>query len=175
MKRIKKVGVAIVYVLLALILTFNIYNFVNLKVLKNDMTTVGGYSMLEVVSGSMEPSIHIGDMIIIDTKDKIYNANDIVTFYDENGSFVTHRIISRTGDIVITQGDNNESPDPEFHTSKIVGKFVFRIQGLGFLLKAFQSPMTMVLILIIGVLICVLVSTDSEGNPIKSEEEKEFE
>ena len=57
MKRIKKVGVAIVYVLLALILTFNIYNFVNLKVLKNDMTTVGGYSMLEVVSGSMEPSI----------------------------------------------------------------------------------------------------------------------
>ena len=47
-------------------------------------------------------------------------------------------------EIVITQGDNNESPDPEFHTSKIVGKFVFRIQGLGFLLKAFQSPMTMV-------------------------------
>lgn len=175
MKRIKKVAVAIVYILLALILTYNIYNFVNIRILENDMTTIGGYSMLEVVSGSMEPNIHIGDMIIIDTEAREFNANDIVTFYDENGSFVTHRIISRTGDMVITQGDNNDSPDPEFHTSKIVGKYVFKIHGLGFLLKAFQSPMTMVLILIIGVLVCVLVSTDSEGNPIKSEEEKEFE
>lgn len=175
MKRIKKVAVAIVYILLALVLTYNIYNFVNIKVLGNDMTSVLGYSMLEVVSGSMEPTIHVGDMIIIDTKDDDYNANDIVTFYDENGSFVTHRIISRVGTMVTTKGDNNDSLDPEFATDRIVGKYVFKIQGLGFMFKALQSPITMILVLIVGVLVCVLVSTDSEGNPIKSEEEKEFE
>lgn len=175
MKRIKKVLFTLVTIILIIVLSYNAYNFINVKILKNDMTSIFGYSILEVVSGSMEPSIHVGDMIIIDTKDKNYNVKDVVTFYDEHGSFVTHRIISLDGNYMITKGDNNNSEDKMTSTNKIVGKYVTRVPGMGKVIGAFKSPFTMIMILVIGILACVLLSTDSDGNPILDEEEKEYE
>lgn len=176
MKILKQIIFTIVTIILVLLLTYNVYNFVSIKILKKDIATVFGYAILEVVSGSMEPTIHVGDMIVIDTYDEMYEKDDIVTFYDKEGSFTTHRIIDIDGEEMTTKGDNNNTKDTEAITKeKIVGKYIFKIGGAGIILAAFKSPLTMALILIIGVLICVLVSTDKEGNPILTEEEKEYE
>ncbi len=175
MKLAKKILVKFVYVLLVLLVAFNVYQFVSIKVLKQDLSTVGGYAMLEVISGSMEPTLDIGDIIIIDTNEKRFRENDIVTFRDVNGSFVTHRIIEINGSKMITQGDANNSPDEEMETKVIVGKYVRRFKGLGILLKSIQNPIVMILILIIGIVICFLGSTDKDLVPKDlSEEEKEF-
>lgn len=174
MKVIKRILTIIITIILVTIFTYNIYNLINIKVLKKDISPVFGYTMLEVVSGSMEPTIHVGDMIIVDTLAKNYKENDIITFRDENGALVTHRIISLDGSKMITKGDNNDSPDPENTTDQIIGRYVTKLNGLGRIMAAFKSPMTMVLILIIGIITCVLVSTDKEGNPILEEDEKEF-
>lgn len=175
MKGIKRLLAIVITIILTLILIFNVYNMICVRVLGKDLATINGYGVLEVVSGSMEPTIHVGDMIIIDTKDKEYNEQEIVTFYDKQGSFVTHRIISLDGDVMITKGDNNDSEDGEVQTSKIVGTYVTKLNGVGKILSAFKSPLTMVMILIIGILTCVFVSTDKDGNPVMSEEEKELE
>lgn len=174
MKVIKRILTIVITIILVTIFTYNVYNIINIKVLKKDTTPVFGYSMLEVVSGSMEPTIHVGDMIIIDLLGNNFQENDIVTFKDENGALVTHRIISLNGNEMITKGDNNDSEDPVNTTDTIIGKYVTRISGLGRILAAFKSPLTMGLILFIGVLTCILVSTDKEGNPIVEEEDKEF-
>jgi len=174
MKIFKKVLFTFITIFLGLIVVYNIYNFISVKVLNKDIATVNGYALLEVVSGSMEPTIHVGDMIIIDTKAKEYQENDIVTFYDNEGSFTTHRIVSIDEDTMITKGDNNQSQDDEMPVENILGKYVFKVTNFGRILSSLKSPFTLIMVLVVGILVCVLLSVDKEGNPILEEDEKEF-
>ena len=91
MKTFKRVLVGIISTLLGLILIFNIYNVICLKILHKDLATINGYGILEVVSGSMEPTINIGDLIVINTKAKDFEKNDIITFYDGNSSLSIYK------------------------------------------------------------------------------------
>lgn len=175
MKRVKKIVFVILSILLGLILLFSIYNFVSIKILHKDLASINGYAILEVVSGSMEPTIHKGDMIIINTKEKNYKENDIITFRGKENEFVTHRIISIDKDMMITKGDNNNTEDDAIKTSSIVGKYVAKITGGGRIISSFKNPFTLAMIFIIGLLACILLSTDSDGKPILEKEEKEFQ
>ncbi len=172
MKIVKRLLIGIVTVLLTLMFVFNIYNFISIKILHKDIADFGGFAILEVVSGSMEPTIHIGDLIIIDTKANLYQKDDIVTFYDENGSFVTHRIVSINENEMITKGDNNNTEDEATDVSKIVGRYVTKISNAGKILASFKNPLVLLLILVIGLLFCFLISTDKDGKPILTEKEK---
>lgn len=176
MKVVKSILVKLIYAILIILATYNIYNYVCINVLKQDLPTINGYGTLEVISGSMEPTIDVGDLIIVNTKYDELKENDIITFYDEKGSFVTHRIIEIKDGEYITKGDNNNSEDQgTINNDDIVAKYVTRLNGMGKLMAAFKNPITMIMILVIGILVCVLVSTDKEGNPIITEEEKEYE
>lgn len=170
---IKRIIKVIVGIVLFVIISFNIYNFINIKVLKNDYTTINGYAMLEVISGSMEPTIKIGDLIIIDTKDKDYKVNDIVTFRDTNGNFVTHRIVElKDNNMMVTKGDYNNSKDEAISMKNIVGKYIKKIAFLGMLLSSFKNPVFLVVILLIGILYCYIISTDDKGRLIEYKKEK---
>jgi len=162
MKKLKKVLKIIITILLVLILIYNFYNFISLKVIKKDLATVGGYSLLEVVSTSMEPTIKKGDLIIINTRNKNYYANNIVTYYDEENNFVTHRIVKIKDEEVVTKGDNNDSEDKEISIDKIVGKYVFKIAYLGTIFRVMRNPIVLIIIFVIGVLVCVLMSDKEE-------------
>ncbi len=175
MKIVKKILVAIISIIVILILSYNIYKFVCINILKKDMATINGYVALEVISGSMEPTINIGDIIIVDTKIKKYKKNDIVVFYDQDGSFVTHRIISINDKEIITKGDNNNTPDDPTSINKIVGKYVSKIDNGEKVLSALKSPLVTILILINGVLLCIFLSIDKHGNIVLDDEEKEYE
>ncbi len=175
MKVIKKIFIAIITIFLVLVFAFNVYNMICIKILKKDLAPIRGYALLEVVSGSMEPTIHIGDIIVINTNENAYKVNDIVTFKDINGAFVTHRILSIEEENMITKGDNNNTEDESMSTKSIIGKYVMKIPGAGKLLAAFKTPFVMIMILIIGLMVCFLISTDKDGKPILTKEEKEFQ
>lgn len=176
MKLLKRVLIIIITIILSLILVFNIYNFICLKIMHKDLATINGYALLEVVSGSMEPTIKVGDMIIIDTKAERYQKGDIVTFYDINNAFVTHRIIEIDGKEMVTKGDNKaNSIDDPTSVDKIVGKHIYTLGKLGILITSLKSPLVMFMILVIGIIICYLISTDKEGKPILENEEVEFQ
>ena len=164
MKIIKFIIEFIIISILLVVMAFNAYNFINIKILGKDISDVNGYSVLEVVSGSMEPTIKKGDLIIINTKNKKYKKNDIVTFYDVNGAFVTHRIVEIKDDEMITKGDANDSNDDPTKLDKIVGKFVYKIPFLGMLFQSFKNPFMLTIIMLIGILFCYLISTDKHGN-----------
>ncbi len=174
MKLLKKIGIGFMTTILALMLIFNLYNLIMLKVLHHDLAPIGGYALLEVVSGSMEPTIKKGDLIVINTKAQNYAKDDIVTFYDVNGSFVTHRLVELKNKVMITKGDANNSVDEELPSKNIVGKYVFKLSGFGKVISAFKSPLVSILILVIGILICYLISTDKNGEVIPDQDEKAF-
>ena len=80
------------------------------------------FSVYTIVSQSMEPTIHVGDVIVNTKVDKINDVkiNDVITFISTwditYGMTITHRVIgARTLDdgstCLITRGDNNTSED----------------------------------------------------------------
>ena len=75
-----------------------------------------------VKTGSMEAKIHVGDYILIYKKSD-YNVGDVVTYTSNNG-FITHRIIKKDGDKVVTKGDANNTEDETISAKIIVGKVV---------------------------------------------------
>lgn len=175
MKILKSIITKIIWIFLIIIVIFNIYNFVSINILHKDLATINGYALLEVVSGSMEPTIKVGDLILIDTKYKEINKKDIITFYDINGSFVTHRVMDFERDSIITKGDANDSIDEAFSKDNVVGVYVTKFSGVGKLMSSFKNPFVMVMILIIGILICFFVSTDKTLKPIDISEEEYME
>ena len=96
---------------------------------------IGRYIVYTIGSGSMEPTIDVGDVVIIDKKDKEYVENDIIAFY-HNDVILVHRIISvyedDFGTYYQTKGDNNESSDSWLVKEKeIVGTYKLRIRWIG--------------------------------------------
>lgn len=75
-----------------------------------------------VKTGSMEDNIHTGDYILIIRKDE-YQVGDVITF-SKNDGFITHRIIKKDGDNVITKGDANNVEDGIIDKKTIIGKVI---------------------------------------------------
>ena len=75
-----------------------------------------------VKTGSMEEKIHVGDYILIYRKNS-YNIGDVVTYTSKDG-FITHRIVRKDGNKIITKGDANNAEDSEILESTIVGKVI---------------------------------------------------
>ncbi len=97
-----------------------------------------GRTVLQVVTGSMEPSIHVDDYIIVKSVDTgELREGDIIAFYSEldeiKGELVTHRIAKVNSDgTFVTRGDANPVDDsltvrPEQVLGKYTGKTRFFI------------------------------------------------
>lgn len=113
--------------------------YFQVKVMGKKNIELFGYTFFEVVSGSMAPAINVGDAIIVRTIHYDINENDIITFSD-NSEFITHRIISINGDIIVTKGDANNSVDKSIKKDAIIGKVVKIIPEFGIYRDVFLTP-----------------------------------
>lgn len=91
-----------------------------------------------IATGSMIPTINIGDIAIIQKcKPHEIEIGDIIEYSTDNLN-VTHRVVDikdlgsgRVG--FVTKGDNNEQKDREIiQQSQLVGKVLFKIRFLGY-------------------------------------------
>ncbi len=107
-----------------------------------------GYRPVVVLSGSMEPSYHVGSLTYYHsaTFDEI-NIGDAITF-QAGDSLVTHRVeekneLSRT---LITKGDNNETQDINpVKESDLVGKTsTITIPYLGYIVNYGRNIATII-------------------------------
>lgn len=124
-------------------------------ILKSDVPNVFGFSILKVISGSMEPTIQIGDYIVI-KKSSNYKQSDIVTYKDKNNNLVTHRIV-QIEDYVITKGDNNNIEDDVFNKDKIQGKVILIVHNLFKSVNTVNVVIVLITILVIGCLITMII------------------
>jgi len=97
-----------------------------------------GLRPLIIASGSMQPTLNIGDVVIV-TKTSMSDIaeGDIIAFVSERG-IVIHRIykiVEREGKhLVITKGDANEEPDNiPIDERVIIGKALLTIPKVGLL------------------------------------------
>lgn len=119
-----------------------------------------GYRSFLVQSGSMEPSIMIGDIVVTHQQPQYYK-NEVVTFLNKDQRIVTHRIIDvLTQDNqtkFITKGDANRSEDEDQITpEQIIGKVVFVIPKLGFFVAFAKSLPGLIILVIVPSIILVV-------------------
>lgn len=109
-------------------------------------TRVIGLTPYTVLSGSMEPTYHVGSIIYVKDVDPAeLNVGDPVTFRLSGGTIATHRIIEIQNDGASqlsfrTKGDANKSADGLSPASAIIGKPVFSICYLGYVSNFLQKP-----------------------------------
>jgi signal peptidase len=104
------------------------------------MVLTGMLQVLVVLSGSMQPTFHAGDVIVtVDTPVRSLQVNDIITYQspDNPKCLMTHRIIKILHDTQVltfqTKGDANEDPDRYVVSSEqVVGRMVFAIPYVGY-------------------------------------------
>jgi len=102
-----------------------------------------------VVSDSMAPTFRAGDVLWVSPLSGPITSGQIISF-NYQGKLITHRVISISGDTLITKGDNNLTADPwQVKTFDVVGEPVFRIPYLGYLIFFLRQPL--------GWLICVII------------------
>ena len=115
--------------------------------------------VFSVNSGSMEPSIRNGSLIITMQK-PLYKVDDVITYYNEAGlpgqlaGTVTHRIrnIKNRGNMVFytTKGDANDVPDKKWIPDDLViGKVVLEYPNLGGYYNYAKSAQGAILLIII--------------------------
>lgn len=85
-----------------------------------------------VATGSMEPSIGVGDVVLICRTDPANLETGDVIQYQGDGCTVIHRIVEVDGGSFITQGDANNAPDLwPVAEDQILGRMILTIPDAG--------------------------------------------
>ena len=67
----------------------------------------------------------------------IIKYGDIVTYEEDENFFVTHRIMKKYDNKLITKGDKNNEVDTEINKSQIVGKVVYHSLFWGIFIRKY--------------------------------------
>ena len=124
---------------------------------------ITGMEILVVQSGSMEPTINVDDIVIIQPiKIPDVKVDDIIT-YEDKDTLVTHRVTAvqdtDRGITLTMKGDNNNIEDKTKVTDKnIVGKYITHFSKVADFYYFIKSPFGIITIVGVPLLIYMILS-----------------
>lgn len=147
-----------------------------------------GLQVFTVLSGSMEPTYHVGSLIYVKDVDPFeLEAGDVITFMLDEDTVATHRIVEVVPDeedsSVIrfrTKGDANDAVDGSLvHYKNVLGSPIFTIPKLGYVANYIQNPPGTYVAISAGAILLLLVflpdlfeKDEDEDSPDKPESPK---
>ena len=153
--KIKKTFKIVYYIIFAFII------FIAVLLIVSVLPITGNIKFLTVLSGSMEPTIKTGSIVLVGPVND-YKIGDIITFKPstETISPITHRIaeikVVGSQPVYITKGDANNSVDSqEIQKSNIIGKTIVRVPYLGYVIDFVRKPIGFVLIIVIPAVVII--------------------
>lgn len=130
--------------------------------LNGSTPSVFGYSIYRVSSGSMEPELKVGDIILdkVVENPKDLKVGDVITFKsDDYGDLlVTHKVIKapyeENGKLMLqTRGVANELEDKPISTDKVKGIMICKVDYLDTVYNVFLSPWGLLILIALIVII----------------------
>ena len=151
---------------------------INLILSFEENTHIFGIYMFNIVSGSMEPTLEIDDVVVVQKcEPSQLQIGDIITFQQE-GRTISHRILDITKEKNIikfrTKGDNNEIPDSDLvPESQVYGKVLFSIKKIGKIISYIQNIRGLINVVFFVIIVYILVSLrDKQKNTRKMKRKK---
>jgi len=120
---LKKIIEIVLNILIIITIILVIYALIQIKVLKKDYINLFNFTAFEVITGSMSPTIEIGDMVVVEIDKSQINVGDIIVFKEQN-SIITHRVTEIKDKNIITKGDANNAKDKPIKEEYIIGKVI---------------------------------------------------
>lgn len=126
---------------------------------------IGPFNMFVVLTGSMEPVISQGSMVVtMGVPGEQLEVGDIITYYPMTGyrDLVTHRIINhdREAGQITTRGELPTSVnDRPIGYDVIVGRVLFSIPVLGEIVESLSSPFSTAMAIMSIILLLLIVAT----------------
>ena len=150
----KKILYYVLFLVIVLpFLIFNLTLIIKSKLYPDKIADFMGYKPFIVMSGSMETTINIGDLVIV----KKVNSSSIHTGDIIALSHRVKEVINDSGTYKFkTKGDNNNVADDFIvNSDAIEGIFVNKIPGLGSILLFLGKPIGLLMV----ILVIIIVST----------------
>ncbi len=150
----KKIFNIIIYIILIPILVYNLSLIIQAISNPRETPSFFGIKTYVIISGSMQPELEIGDIVIVKKVGKNQlEKGDIISFR-QGQNVITHRIyeiVTEDNETKIaTKGDNNNVKDDKSITyADIEGKVIKKIPKLGLIALTLKGKMTILIIAII--------------------------
>ena len=178
---IKKIFTTTIYILIIPIIIYNIFLIIMSIVKPYETPSFFGIKSFVIISGSMEPNLNIGDIVLIKSVDEQeLKVNDIISFR-EGESIITHRIveiIENEGKKYITKGDNNNAKDSnDVEYKEIEGIFIGKIPYLGYAVIFLKNKIVIISIILILYLLYIhnsnIMKKKQERRRLRNQYERE--
>ncbi len=135
----------------------------------------GQFRSMVVLTGSMEPVLPVGSIVYI-TKQIAYDNKDVITFQNNAGQNVTHRIVdiafTDEGTVYTTKGDANERADTALvPNANVTGKVFFTLPFIGKVINFLNRPEGFISLVIVPTFFLIVIELWN----IKKELEKHIE
>jgi len=158
--KIKLVGNLIYWLILAglgLVAVFVAVSALNL---------LGGWKLFTVQSGSMQPAISVGSLVLVKPAGE-YAVDEVITF-KTGPAPTTHRINRIEAGVIITKGDANDTPDSEpVRPENIIGKVVLSLPYAGYPVTFAKSKEGFLLLIVIPATLIIYSEILNIKNEIK--------
>ena len=157
--------------------------------MRGEVPRLFGYSLINIVSGSMEPQIKKGTYILIKrVPAEDVKKNDIICFYSTDPSIYgypnTHRVVEEpyveNGTYYYTtKGDANLLPDKQpAQGDRLIGRYVTNLNAMTSFLEFISNNMLMVVVLPLGLgmivmYVGVVITTKKSVQNSAAEKEKD--
>ena len=164
--------------IIAIILIYNIILII-VSSINGKNFNILGYKAYVINTNSMEPTIKVGDIVIIKkVKVEKLNQGDVITFTQE-GEVITHRItkidVEESGTKYITKGDNNNTEDTiKVEHEDILGKEILTIPQLGKVMQLLNNKIILLIIILI-ILIWAFIRIQKKEKLENRREKKKIE
>ena len=146
----------------------------------------GNYKLMIVQSGSMEPAIKMGSVVIVKPLSTSsgqagdYKIGDVITFgpSTKTKAPTSHRIfdikVVNGEPVYITKGDANNAPDStEIQKKDIIGKVLFSIPYIGYAVIFAKKPLGFGLIIIVPAVLIIFDEVKNIFQEIKVKKQKD--
>lgn len=140
-----------------------------------------GLQVYTVLSGSMEPTYHVGSLIYDKKVDPTeLQPGDVITFMLDEDTIATHRIVEVVPDEqdsstirFRTKGDANDTEDGSLvHYKNVLGTPVFTIPKLGYFASFVQQPPGLYVAVAFGVVLVLMAFLPDMLSDDKKDEKK---
>ena len=138
---------ALLIIVISVTIGLTVYTWNARRMFHNELPMPFGVGAAVVLTGSMEPTLSVNDLVVVTKTDNI-EVGDIVVFQQGN-DLIIHRVIEINVEEnrIVTKGDANNVDDGNIPMSAIKGRLSFSVPFVGLVVKGLKSVPGIIIVL----------------------------